>query len=123
MNSTRTRPRNQKKLPIPDFSSVQEEAEFWDTHDTTDYEWEELDNDADYILVKDQQKKGMTVRLEPDILTLLTREAHEQGIGPSTLARMIILGYLKDSGRGTILREGDAKKRTPSPRRRSKGAT
>jgi hypothetical protein len=100
---------------------VQEEAEFWDTHDTSDFDWEEMDDDVEFILVKDQPKKGMTVRLEPDILTLLTREARDQGIGPSTLARMIILGYLKDSGRGTILRGATTKKRAPQ-RKRSKGA-
>ena len=111
-----------KKLPVPEFGSIQEEAEFWDTHDTTDYAWEEVDDDLEFIFVKEQNKKGMTVRLEPDILTLLTHEAREQGIGPSTLARMIILGYLKDSGRGTILRKDGEKRRTPAARKRTKGA-
>lgn len=31
---------------IPEFESIQEEAEFWDTHDTTEFldEFEEADN-------------------------------------------------------------------------------
>lgn len=28
--------------PIPDFKSLEEEANFWDTHDTTEYAWEDL---------------------------------------------------------------------------------
>ncbi len=30
-----------KKLSIPKFKSIPEEAEFWDTHDSEDYAWEE----------------------------------------------------------------------------------
>ncbi len=31
-----------KLLTIPTFRSVEEEAEFWDSHDSADYEWEEV---------------------------------------------------------------------------------
>ena len=31
---------NQQPNRIPDFSSIEEEAAFWDTHDTTDFEEE-----------------------------------------------------------------------------------
>lgn len=31
-----------KLLPIPIFKSIPEEADFWDTHDSTDYAWEEV---------------------------------------------------------------------------------
>ena len=31
---------NQHPNRIPDFPSIEEEAEFWDTHDTTDFEEE-----------------------------------------------------------------------------------
>jgi len=30
-------------LPVPTFKSLEEEARFWDTHDTTEYEMEDLD--------------------------------------------------------------------------------
>lgn len=29
-----------KLLPIPIFKTIPEEADFWDTHDSTDYEWQ-----------------------------------------------------------------------------------
>ena len=31
---------NKKKLLIPEFKSIGEEANFWDTHDSEDYHWE-----------------------------------------------------------------------------------
>ena len=33
--------KSQKQRTIPEFASREEEAEFWDTHDITDY-WDEL---------------------------------------------------------------------------------
>ena len=30
--------KERKKSRIPEFKTIEEEAEFWDTHDTTDYE-------------------------------------------------------------------------------------
>jgi hypothetical protein len=107
-----------KKSRIPSFKTIEEEAEFWDTHSTEEFEdeWEPMDEDIEFVMVRAQPKKPMTIRLEPDVVTLLTREAKSVGVGASTLARMAVLKYLKDCGRGTmILRD------TPK-RKRSKGA-
>ena len=50
---------------IPEFHSIQEEAEFWDTHDTTDFEDE-------FKPVKVRFAKnlseGITIRLDPETL-------------------------------------------------------
>jgi hypothetical protein len=81
-----------RKAQIPEFKTIQEEAEFWDTHDTTDYE------DA-FKPVKVKFAKslsaGITVRLDPASLGELRSIAHEQGIGPTTLVRMWILEQLR----------------------------
>lgn len=44
-NSNRSNALSKRKVlkPIPDFKSIEEEANFWDTHDTTEYAWEDLD--------------------------------------------------------------------------------
>lgn len=109
---------HEKKSRIPDFKTVQEEAEFWDTHSTTEFEdeWEPIDEEIEFVMVMAQTKKPMTMRLEPDVIKLLTQEARSQGVGASTLARMAVLKYLKDCGRGTIIRKGAPK------RKRSTGA-
>jgi len=77
---------------IPEFNSVEEEAEFWDTHDTTDFEDE-------FRPVKVRFAKnlshGLTIRLDPETLDKLRREANEKGIGPTTLVRMLVLEHLR----------------------------
>jgi predicted DNA binding CopG/RHH family protein len=77
---------------IPKFASIEEEAEFWDTHDTTDFE-------AEFKPVRVRFAKplseGITVRLDPDTLIELRSLAGEQGLGPTTLARMWIRENLR----------------------------
>lgn len=58
----------QPKSRIPEFKSIEEEAEFWDTHDTTDYEDE-------FKPVKMRFAKklsdGVTLRLDAETLRKL----------------------------------------------------
>ncbi len=79
---------------IPAFRSIAEEAEFWDTHDSAEFE-DEFETVTDVTFVRAKRKRGLTVRLEPETLAALSRAAREQGIGPSTLARMWIVQRLK----------------------------
>jgi hypothetical protein len=41
---------------------------------------------------------GITIRLDPRTLEKLRQEAHQRGIGPTTLARMWILERLQETG-------------------------
>ena len=85
-----------KKSPtpsrIPEFANIEEEAAFWDTHSTADYEGE-------FKPVRVRFAKGLstgvTIRLDPETLQRLRAIAQEQGIGPTTLIRMWILERLK----------------------------
>jgi predicted DNA binding CopG/RHH family protein len=80
------------KSRIPEFKNIEEEAEFWDTHDTTDFEEE-------FRPIKVRFAKnlshGLTIRLDPKTLEKLRREANEKGIGPTTLVRMWVLEHLR----------------------------
>ncbi len=82
----------EKKVHIPTFSSLEEEAEFWDTHDTTDYEEE-------FKPVKVRFAKNLShvlaLRLDQQTLEELREQARKKGIGPTTLARMWILERLQ----------------------------
>jgi predicted DNA binding CopG/RHH family protein len=82
----RTRPKR-----IPKFSSIEEEAKFWDTHDTTDYESEFKPADVRFAA---NLSKGITIRLDPETLQTLRQQAKKKGLGPTTLARMWILERL-----------------------------
>lgn len=77
---------------IPTFASREEEAEFWDTHDMTDY-WDELKPVK--LKVAKNLSRGITIRFDEETLEKLRRHAYEKGIGPTTLARMWILEHLR----------------------------
>lgn len=94
----------QQPSRIPDFGSREEEAEFWDTHDLTDY-WDEtrpveitisraLRDRVEARARKDLADR-LTVRLDRADREELTRRADEQGVGPSTLVRMWVKERLR----------------------------
>ena len=82
----------EQKSRIPEFRSIEEEAEFWDTHDTTDFE-----DEFKPVKVRFARNlsEGLTIRLDPETLAQVRAHAREKGIGPTTLIRMWILERLK----------------------------
>lgn len=95
MTQTRRSHRQEGPGRIPEFATREEMAEWFDTHDTADYEDE-------FHPVKARFAKNLSeninVRLDADSLQKLRSEAHEKGIGPTTLARMWILEHLRGGG-------------------------
>jgi hypothetical protein len=82
------------KSRIPAFKTLEEEEAFWDTHSSEEFA-DELIPVENVKFVKVGAKKALTVRFDEDTFEELTREAREKGIGPSTLARMVILEHLR----------------------------
>ena len=77
---------------IPDFQTREEEAEFWDTHDFTEF----LDETRPVKLrVSKNLASALSVRLDPQDREELERRAARQGIEPSTLVRMWIKERLR----------------------------
>jgi predicted DNA binding CopG/RHH family protein len=98
MTQARTPRRTHTRVSrIPEFASVQEEAEWWDTHDITDYLDELRPVQVRFAanLSGKSLSRGLTIRFDDESLAELRRRAHEKGIGPTTLARMWILERLK----------------------------
>lgn len=91
--SDEQRPINQQTPSrIPEFATRAEEAEFWDTHDFTDF----LDELRPVqVRVAKNLSQGLNVRLDQSDREELDRRAREQGIGPSTLVRMWIKERLR----------------------------
>ena len=76
--------------PKKPFTSLTEEAAFWDTHSTV----EDID-DGTTVGFHQANKTGvLTIRFKPKDIEKLRIEAHQKGIGPTTLARMWILSQL-----------------------------
>lgn len=86
-----TTPKETKGSRIPGFHSVQEEAEFWDTHDTTEFEDELKEVKARFARPLDHI---LAVRLEAKTVSHLAKIAGRSGIGPSTLVRMWVMERL-----------------------------
>ena len=82
------------KSRIPAFKTIEEEAAFWDTHSSEEFA-DELTPVEDVKFVKAHSKKDITVQFDEEAFEELSTEAREKGIGPATLAHMVILEHLR----------------------------
>jgi hypothetical protein len=82
---------------VPEFKNEQEMAEFWDSHSPLDYpeHFAEVEVQFSRPLIK----KGLTIKLSEQTIAQLREIGREQGVGPSTLARMWILEHLRERSR------------------------
>ena len=76
-------PKSRKQRdPIPrHFQSVAEAAEFWDSHDLTDY-W---DQTREVEVEVDIQRRVFLTALEPELAKKLVACARKQGVSTETL--------------------------------------
>lgn len=83
--------KTKSKRTIPEFTSYEEEAHFWDTHDVTDY-WDEMKPANVTFKIKNsgEYSKVLSVRLDEQTYDRINEEARKKGIGPTTLARMVL---------------------------------
>jgi hypothetical protein len=95
--------------PIPSFNNIEEEAEWWDTHDAEGYpvEFEPVQIEIRGELAEqirrnreetDQRNltEELILWLDPSDRAALTKYANRKGIGPSTLVRMWIKEHLQE---------------------------
>ena len=84
---------NDTEQAIPEFASLEEEAEFWDTHNMSDH-WDKLKPVR--LKVAKNLSRGITIRFDEETLRKLRENAHEKGMGPTTYARMLIMEQLRN---------------------------
>ena len=89
---------SQKPTRIPTFNSREEEADFWDAHDTADFKDE---FEPTNVRFAKNLSQGITVRFTAETVETLRATAQKKGIGPTTLARMWILERLEAIDQGT----------------------
>lgn len=82
-----------QKNKIPEFKSLEEEVEFWDTHDTTDFEDEFKPL---RVRVARNLKHIFSVRFEGKTLSDLDAEAEKKGLGTGALIRMWVKERLQE---------------------------
>lgn len=81
---------------FPDFNKMnyKEEAEWWDTHDVTDFENETENVEIVFELDKPREET-LVIRLQKDFKKRLEKTARRKGLNMSTLARMWLMEKLQ----------------------------
>lgn len=86
---------------LPKFANEQEEAEFWDTHDSTEFldETEPVD-----VAFEDARppKKQISLRIDPLTIDQLRVIAAQKGVGYQTLIRMWVMERLAQETGPTV---------------------
>lgn len=90
---------------IPEFRSEEEEARFWDEHDSTEFieNFEPVDISVspeleEKILKERELKKPVTLRLAPYQIDAVKKIAIKKGLPYQTLIRMWIKERIKTEG-------------------------
>ena len=83
---------------VPKFSSVEEEAKFWDTRSPLDFpgEFKPVPIKVGKPL---SQKRVVSIRLDEEIIEKMEKLAKRKHIGTSTLARMLIAEGLEKAAK------------------------
>ena len=71
---------------IPKTDSIQELAQFWDTHDLTDYE-DELEEITETVF----EPKTVKIHLEPDEAAIVAKTAKSKGLSHTSLIKGWVL--------------------------------
>lgn len=78
---------------IPKFKNLAEEADFWDTHDVTDY-LSQMKLQKVRFTPRQKKEETITIRVEPIIKKNLEELSLNYGVNVSTLSRMWIMEKL-----------------------------
>jgi predicted HicB family RNase H-like nuclease len=82
-----------KKIPL--FKSIQEEADFWDTHSINDYLPELKETRIEYN-PRVKKESNVVLRMEPELKKRLSALSRKKGITLSTLVRIWLIEKLHD---------------------------
>ncbi len=75
----------QKNLPAS-FDSLHEAAEFWDTHDSSDYE--DMMEFVDFEI--NIQRRAFMIPIDEELLKELRKKATSQGLSTETLVNLLL---------------------------------
>lgn len=85
---------------LPVFTTEQQEAEFWDTHDSTEF-LDETEVVETHFADARPPKKQISIRLEPSTIEQIKKVARVKGIGYQTLIRMWVVEQLQKTAAST----------------------
>lgn len=83
-----------KRDPIPEnFKSIEEAAEFWDTHSIADY-WD-LTRPAHFKV--NLKRRRYVIALEPRLMKRVARKAESKGVSTETLINVWLAEKLRET--------------------------
>ncbi len=82
---------DKNKEMVPRFESDEQEAEYWDAHSPLDLVAEP---EAQEVRVRRPKDRPITIRLDSETRQKLNKLAAARGVGPSTLARSILVSAI-----------------------------
>ena len=85
-----------EKELLSQFETEEQEAEYWDSHSPLDLVAEPKAQKVRARAIKD---RPITVRLDSENRSELDRLAAEQGLGPSSFARLILMSVIEQGGK------------------------
>jgi len=88
-----------KPKPIPPFKTLDEEANFWDTHDTSPLMRGEKIPLEKLELIEKEKKEVLVIRIQKSIKKKIEKIAKSKGINPTTLSRMWLIEKLSQQAK------------------------
>ena len=80
-----------KALQVPEFSTYEEEAAFWDNLDTADF----MQDDEEWFRFETNQ--AVRVAILPEIAEELMKKASAQGVSIETLINVLLVEHVRES--------------------------
>lgn len=87
----------EKHIKIPEFNTLQEMAEFWDTHDITDFEDQLVE--VQEPVFKNLRTRIITVRLDADHYDMLQEIAEQEQQDTISLVRGWVVQIIEEKSR------------------------
>ena len=81
------------ELKVPESSSYEDEAAFWDDLDTADF----MEDDENWFRFDTLHKRAIRVAILPEIAEELMRTAQAQGVSIETLVNVLLIEHMRES--------------------------
>ena len=82
-----------QQLKVPEFSTYEEEAAFWDNLDTADF----MEGEQQWFHFETTHNQAIRVAILPEIAEELIEEAHTQGVSIETLVNVLLVEYIREA--------------------------
>ncbi len=87
---------NSKRKPIPQFSSEDEELEFWATHDSSEYlDWNKAEKNPTFSHLK-PSTRTISIRLPESLIAALKTLANKRDVPYQSLVKMFLAEKIRE---------------------------